>query len=244
MFSQFHARHPLYPLIALACSLLSLLVGMVCAQTPYIFAYILFLDVLFLAFGMGMATLMMNLGMGVFGIVAGAITALINRTFDMFWITPARCLLIGVCVVPLLAVPPAMLTRSLNQLHCPRLITLGMLITVRFIPVVFGEMRQIKDAMRSRGIDTRWYSPAWYRPSNLYRAFLVPLVMRMVGISDTLSLSVESRAFDPQRRDATVYHSVHPTARDWTFATLVLLAMAALILERFVWDLPFPEVKL
>ena len=33
----------------------------------------------------------------------------------------------------------------------------------------------------------------WYRPSCIYRAFIIPLVMRIIGISDTLSLSLETR---------------------------------------------------
>ena len=41
-----------------------------------------------------------------------------------------RCLVIGVCIVPLLAVPPALLIRCLNQMKFPRMITLGMRVTV------------------------------------------------------------------------------------------------------------------
>ena len=237
MFEQFHAKNPVHPIAAFTCAILSLMVGMVCSSTPYIFAYTGLLAVLFIAYGFGLAVTLMALGMGVFGIVAGGITALINGTLDMFWITPARCLLIGICVVPLITVPPSRLTRSLNQLHFPRLVTLGMLITVRFIPVLFGEIWQIRDAMRSRGLDTRWWSPRAYAPSRLYRAFIVPLVMRAVGISDTLSLSVETRGFDPSRKDATVYKPVRYTARDTVFIALMGLAMGALLLVRFQYHL-------
>ena len=195
------------------------------------------LAALFIAYGLYMATLLLSLGMGIFGVIAGGISALINHTLDMFWITPARCILIGVCVVPLLSVPPAQLTRSLNQLKFPRLLTLGMLVTVRFIPVLFSEMFQIRDAMRSRGIDTRWYSPAWYRPSNLYRAFIVPLIMRVVNISDTLALSVETRAFDQDSREATVYKPVAFTGRDRIFIALILLAAIAMLSVRFLFHL-------
>ena len=43
------------------------------------------------------------------------------------------------------------------------------------------------------------------RPKIFYRAFLVPFVMRLVNISDTLSLSVETRGFSLEKRSYTVY---------------------------------------
>lgn len=234
MFDQFQASRPVHPLAAFFTTLFTLAAGMICSRTPFLFVYIAVLAVLFLFYGFYMAVLMLTLGMGVFGVIAGGVTALINGTLDQFWITPARCLLVGVCVVPMLSTPPAQLARSLNQLKFPRLMTLGMLITVRFIPILYTEIWQIRDAMRSRGLDTRWYSPAWLRPSNLYRAFLVPLIMRAVSISDTLSLSVETRGFDPGRKDATIYRPVSFTARDAALIALTVLASMGLAWARFL----------
>ncbi len=231
MFESFHAKHPVHPLVALGCSLFSLMIGMICSATPFLFAYIACLCALFVSYGFVMPVIMLGLGMGVLGIVAGGITALMNGSFDMFWITPARCLLVGIAVVPMLSVPPSQLTRSLNQLRMPRILTLGMLITVRFVPILYNEIFQIREAMRSRGIDTRWWSPAWYAPRNLYRAFLVPLVMRVIGISDTLSLSVETRAFG--EGEATVYRPVHMEKRDAVFLALVLVLALLLLIVRF-----------
>ena len=42
-------------------------------------------------------------------------------------------------------------------------------------------------------------------PKIFYRAFLVPFVMRLVNISDTLSLSVETRGFSLEKAQYTVY---------------------------------------
>ncbi len=240
MFEQFHALRPVHPLAALFCSLSSMAVGMIASHNPLIFGYLFFLAALFILYGLYTAVTWMALGMGIFGIVTGGITALLNGNTDLFWISPARCLVIGICVVPLLSVPPALLTRCLNQMHAPRAVTLGMLVTVRFVPVVWGEISQIRAAMRTRGVDTRLNSLAWYRPSNLYRAFLIPLVMRAVNISDTLALSVKTRAFDTLSRGATVYRPVRFTPRDALFTALTVLAMAAILLVPHV----FPEVTL
>ena len=93
--------------------------------------------------------------------------------------------------------------------------------------------------MRTRGIDTRLNSIAWYRPSNLYRAFLIPLVMRTINLSDTLALSVETRGFDPADREATVYHPVLFSLRDGIFVGLTLMAVAGILLAPVL----FPEVS-
>lgn len=240
MFEQFHARRPIHPLAAMLCSIGSMIVGMLCARTPLVFAYVAFLAVVFICAGLSTAVVYMSIGMGIFGIITGGITALLNATFEQFWISPARCLVIGVCVAPLLSVPPALLVRCLNQLRFPRTLTLGMLVTVRFVPIVYGEISQIRAAMRTRGVDTRLTWFAWYRPSNLYRAFLVPLIMRAVNISDTLSLSVETRGFDTEARQATVWRPVRFTPRDALFTGLVALACAGILVAARL----FPEVTL
>lgn len=81
------------------------------------------------------------------------------------------------------------MTRALSQIHTPRGVTLGMLIASSFVPVLRAEIRRVREAMRTRG------AGSIFNPKIFYRAFLVPLVMRLVGISDTLALSVETRGF-------------------------------------------------
>ena len=52
--------------------------------------------------------------------------------------------------VRLVDLPPADLMRCMNQLHCPRIITLGMLVTLRFIPILVTEIRGIWESMTVR----------------------------------------------------------------------------------------------
>ena len=61
----------------------------------------------------------------------------------------------------------------------------------------------------------------------LYRAFLVPLVMRLVNISDTLALSVETRGFALGKVQYTIYKRESFALSDLVFV-LGLLAGAAL----------------
>lgn len=87
------------------------------------------------------------------------------------------------------SIEPADMTRNLSTLKVPRGITLGMLIATSFPPVLGAEIRRVREAMKTRG------AGSVLNPKIFYRAFLVPFVMRLVNISDTLSLSVETRGF-------------------------------------------------
>lgn len=165
----------------------------------------------------------MSAAMLAFGLVIGGLAFITNRNFDAFWQTVVRALLLGICAVPMITIPPADLTRCMNQLHCPRIITLGMLVTLRFIPILVTEIRRIWEAMRVRGANVKWY-----RPDCLYRAFFIPLVMRIIGISDTLSLSLETRAFALDNSPATVYGKVELRARDIIFLVAVIISCAGL----------------
>ncbi len=91
------------------------------------------------------------------------------------------------------------MTRCLRTLKVPRGVTLGMLIATSFPPVLGAEIRRVREAMRTRGAGSA------LNPRIFYRAFLVPLVMRLVDISDTLSLSVETRGFSLEKVPDTVY---------------------------------------
>lgn len=58
--------------------------------------------------------------------------------------------------------------------------------------------------------------------------FFIPLVMRIIGISDTLSLSLETRAFALDNSPATVYGKVELRARDIIFLVAVIISCAGL----------------
>lgn len=98
-----------------------------------------------------------------------------------------------------MSVEPADMTRSLSALKVPRGVTLGMLIALSFPPVLGAEIKRVREAMKTRG------AGSILNPKILYRAFLVPFVMRLVNISDTLSLSVETRGFSLEKTPYTVY---------------------------------------
>lgn len=166
MLDAFSVRKPLYPLIAFVSSLCMLVCGMLFSKSLWAFAFADVLFVLYCCFGLFRGAWKMSAAMLAFGLVIGGLAFITNRNFDAFWQTVVRALMLGICAVPMITIPPADLTRCMNQLHCPRIITLGMLVTLRFIPILVTEIRRIWEAMRVRGANVKWY-----RPDCLYRAF-------------------------------------------------------------------------
>lgn len=145
---------------------------------------------------------------GLFGVIAyfaygkdvNASIAMINRFGAVF-----------LAVALGMSVEPADMTRNLSTLKAPRGITLGMLIATSFPPVLGAETRRVREAMKTRG------AGSVLNPKILYRAFLVPFVMRIVNISDTLSLSVETRGFSLEKTPYTVYKKEIITVSDILF---------------------------
>ena len=98
-----------------------------------------------------------------------------------------------------MSVEPVDMTRNLSTLKAPRSITLGILIATSFPPVLSAEIKRVREAMKTRG------AGSILSPKIFYRAFLVPFVMRLVNIADTLSLSVETRGFSLEKTPYAVY---------------------------------------
>ena len=113
------------------------------------------------------------------------------------------------------------LIRNMNQLHFPKMLTLGMLIAVRFVPVVGSEVRQIREAMKTRGVRASLWNFKCF-----YRALLIPLIMRLINISDTLSLSLETRGFELENTPVTVYEPVQFTLRDGLYLAGMIAVLA------------------
>lgn len=216
-------KSKLNPLIALVAAIGIIVFGLVMARTVECSYFLLAVYVWLFAFGCYRACLktlpaFIVVG-GVFGVIAyfaygsdiSAAIAMVNRFAAIFLAGIIGC-----------SVEAVSITRSLSQLHTPRSITLGMLIATSFVPVLKLEIKRVREAMKTRG------AGSVFNPKVFYRAFLVPLVMRLVGISDTLSLSVETRGFTLGKANYTVYKREMVALSDMVFL-LALVAGAVLV---------------
>jgi energy-coupling factor transport system permease protein len=214
----FKYKSKLNPLVALVAEIGIIVFGLVMARTITCSYFLLAVYVWLFLFGCFMACIktlpaFIVVG-GLFGLIAyfaygsdiSAAIAMVNRFAAIFLAGIIGC-----------SVEAVSITRSLSQLHTPRSITLGMLIAASFVPVLKLEIKRVREAMKTRG------AGSVLNPKVFYRAFLVPLVMRLVGISDTLSLSVETRGFTLGKANYTVYKREIVALSDIIFLLAIVL---------------------
>lgn len=207
-------KNGIYPLLGILTSVVILVVGIITAKSHKGLYYLGGAWFLFLCFGYYKACLAVipfsAVMSGIFCLVTYAISKDVQSTLA------ALCRILAVCVavIPGLGMRPSGLVSNLSSLRAPRTLTLGMMIALSFFPLLAKETRQIREAMKTRGAGSILY------PKIFYRAFLLPLIVRLVNISDTLSLSVETRGFVAGDKSYTVYKKIKFRFIDCLFAIL------------------------
>ncbi|MFI3229510.1 MAG: energy-coupling factor transporter transmembrane component T [Bacillota bacterium] len=216
---RFNAKNALYPILAIAASVVTVVFGLVNAKTDNIIYFYVALYALYLCFGyykaciaiIPMLASMVFLFCGITYLVGADTQSIIyamNRSFAVCFGTLAG-----------LGMSSPKFIRSLRQIKVPKTITLGMMIAINFFPLFIKEMRQIRSAMKTRGAGSMLNIKVFYR------AFLIPLVVRIVHISDTLSLSVETRGFTVDPSETTIFEPTMFKIRDGIFAVIFIVLM-------------------
>ena len=204
----------LYPLVAVFAGLFIIVFGLIMAHDmPACSVFLAAVFVWLVLFGCGKECLRI---LPAYTVVAGIFFGIFyaaTGTFDSGWAMANRFGAVFLAVVPGMSTIPVRMTRSLSQVYMPRSVTLGMLIAMSFVPMLKGEIKRVREAMKTRG------AGSVLNPKILYRAFLVPLVMRLVNISDTLALSVETRGFALGKVRYTIYKKENIALSDIIFIT-------------------------
>ncbi len=220
MMDSLWVKNPIYPALGLLVSLTLFFYGMGAAKNPNTLWVLLGAYVLFYAFGYYKACLSILPFAAVMAAVFCGVTYLATKDLEQTRYALVRILALSIAIIPGLSVPTEALSRNLTRMHVPRLIVLGLMITLSFFPVLGEEVKRIRSAMRTRG------AGSLFSPTVFYRAFLIPLMMRLVNISDTLSMSVETRGFDPDA-EASVYRPIRFSLRDVSFTVLLISILVA-----------------
>ena len=220
----FRFKTKLYPLIAITASLFVIIFGLVAARNENLCWYLLGVLAWLCIFGCFKGVLKMLPAFVVFGgAFAGIAYASAGGDFAaaLSMLNRFGALFLGVALS--MSIAAVRMTRSLSQVHTPRAITLGMLISMSFVPMLKGEIGRVREAMKTRG------AGSILNPKILYRAFFVPFVMRLVNISDTLALSVETRGFALGKVRYTIYKKESLAISDIVYV-LGLIAGAVLVI--------------
>ena len=225
MSEKLYVKHPLFPMAGIAVSVFTFAFGLAMAKSPGVFFFLGGMWLLLALFGYLRPCLAVLPAAALLCGIFCTLTYAISRDAAQTTAAAARMLALCVAAIPGLGLAPVCLVRCFSCMRLPRVLTLAMLITFTFFPLLRAEVRQTREAMRTRG------AGGFLNPAILYRAFLIPLMVRLVNLSDTLALSVETRGFTTYPAPYTVYRPVYLQARDGAFAALsALCAMGAVLL--------------
>ena len=92
---------------------------------------------------------------------------------------------------------------ALNRMKVPRSIGIPFSVLLRFVPTIKIELKALKENMKIRGIVTSRFFP-FLHPIKYIEYTLVPLLMRMIKISDELSASALIRGLDSDENRVTL----------------------------------------
>ena len=128
---------------------------------------------------------------------------------------------------------PNSLAYSLMQVGFPYRFGFMLITSLRFIPVFYMELSQVRNAQMAKGIDLEGFSLKKF--SLIIRYLFVPLVVSALSKVDSLTISMESRAFGLHQK-RTYLEQRSFTRRDWLQAVLVLGCSLAfyLLMYRYI----------
>lgn len=220
MTDRSSGRVHIYPFFALAITIVIAVSGLILADVWWI-VIPLGATVLFFAFLVPIKrTLGLLAGAVISAVVFSGFTYLASRDLSSTWTASIRCLALFAGVMPATTIDPPDISRSLDSLHCPRSVTLPILVMFSFFPVLFRERRLLIKAYRVR------------RKGRMGKPFiiacLVPLIVRVVDLSDNLSTGLLCRGFDMGPAPA-VYFPRYPKALDIVVLVVGLLLGAGVI---------------
>ena len=230
----------LHPLVAVFASMTIAICGLVLAKTWSISIFALVMFITFLLCGCASACLKMILPCAIlssifFGIMYSSSGG--DLSFGLTMVN--RMVVLSLAIVPGISTEPVRMTRALSQIHTPRAVTLGALITMSFIPMLQIETHRVHEAMKTRG------AGSVLNPVIFYRAFLVPFVMRLINISDTLSFSVETRGFTLEKdKKYTVYKPEHFVVSDLIFTIILVAGVVAVSVCASLFDTTIASLEI
>ena len=108
--------------------------------------------------------------------------------------------------------------------HLERLIMIVAVI-FRFFPVLSGDMKLLRQSIRTRGVFTSPLQKLRALPSYI-EILTVPMALRVIRIAETLSASAETRGIDLTRRKSN-YLSLRFSAWDAVFCVLLAASITA-----------------
>ncbi len=211
----------IHPILSLVFSVMLFVTGLLFVKKPWFVIYVATFLVLLLLFHFGRTMLRTIPFVLIFGALTTGLTAINGKPSDVLYAF-YRVLALALAASLSISVKPIRLVRAFNQLKVPRWISLGLLIVIRFMQIFYEEIQQIRQAIVLRGIRFSETPLLWNR------AFFIPLIVRVLSISEGLAISLETRAFSTEL-EGTSYETIAFKKKDWLFAALFFACLLPFI---------------
>ena len=125
---------------------------------------------------------------------------------------------------------------SMEKMKLPFVIIIPLAVTLRFMPTIRAEFRNIKNTMKMRGIGLS-FSSVIRHPLMTTEYVMVPLLMRSIKIADELSASALTRGLG-SHKSRTSYHNIRLNTRDIAWAAGFTFLVVAVFIQSAQGVLP------
>ena len=161
-----------------------------------------------------------------FGVLWTANALLPGTVFSFMLVLFPRIIAIGISMRTLIGRNETSRTlAALRNLRLPERLIMIVAVIFRFFPVLSGDMKLLRQSIRTRGAFVTPLQKLRALPSYL-EILTVPMALRVIRIAETLSASAETRGIDLKRRKSS-YLSLRFSAWDVVFCVLLAASIAA-----------------
>lgn len=167
--------------------------------------------------------------LAVFAVLLAVVQVIGGGTMESAYVAGLRMLAMTLLFIYLLATTRLQdLTASMvKQLHVPYEYAFMFTAGLRFVPDFMEENKAVTEAQACRGLAVKGN---FFRRMKRYMSVVQPLMLRSLGRSESMALSLELRGFGGARR--TFMESVAPRSADYAVTGIVLIVTAAVIYGR------------
>lgn len=160
-----------------------------------------------------------------FGVLWAGSALFPNTVFSFMLVLFPRIIAIGISMRTLIGRNEASRTlAALRDMHLPERLIMIVAVIFRFFPVLSGDMKLLRQSIRTRGAFVTPWQKLRALPSYI-EILTVPMALRVIRIAETLSASAETRGIDLKRRKSNII-SLHFSAWDIVFCTLLAASAA------------------
>ena len=165
-------------------------------------------------------------GSASFGALWAANVLLPDTLFSFMLVLFPRIIAVGISMMTLIGRNEASRTlAALRNMHLPERFIMIVAVIFRFFPVLSGDMKLLRQSIRTRGAFVTLWQKLRALPSYI-EILTVPMALRVIRIAETLSASAETRGIDLKRRKSN-YLSLRFSA--WDILFFVVLTVSVVV---------------